>query len=97
MNERSFIVNHRSPSALSAAGRSLRSNVLVRCQLSRQRYWLLRELPDREDRAQNADCVDHDFQHVPAFFLRANQECVSSSVVHISAFVVRTPQSSPFV
>jgi hypothetical protein len=80
-----------------AAASNPRSNVLVRCQLTWQRDWLARELPDGEDRAQDAHRVNCGFQHVPALFLRANQERVSSSVVHICSFVLKTPPRSAFV
>ena len=51
--------------------------------------WLLRELPDGDDRAENQDRTNCHFDDVAALFFRANQKCVDGFVVLIFQLVCR--------
>ena len=39
-------------------------------------HWLLRELPERYERAKNEKRIKNDFEHAAAFFFRAHQKSV---------------------
>ncbi len=48
--------------------------------------WLLRELPDGDERAQNQEQIDYHLEYVAALLFRANQKRVSGFVL-----VIRLP------
>jgi hypothetical protein len=71
------------------------ANRRVRQLVDWERHRLMRELPDREHRAEDEERINEHFQPAAAFLFRANQESVSRfEVIHKVLLVDANPYAT---